>query len=263
MKRNKTKLPAEAFDRTPRYTITVTDETCWLTRHDLKGKPASTYPVNLADLGAAFNAFEASTGMLPDGVLFWQRTAQSERVAIWLPPARRKIAWRSGKRVQRLNVPLPGFVFAGAGTQYSIFAAMKRPAKQSNAIYIAPLPNVHGDGHICAGNVDFPRCSLDTIHAAADLFFASEFNHDLSSGKLASLARNGAPTKEDSLLNIYRSLDGAKRFPEQRLLVWHRGLADLLGAQWQPSALAETPAYDFAGAAGDIDEMGDVMEDEA
>lgn len=253
MKRTKTKLPADAYDRTPRFTITVTDETCWLTRHDLKGKPATTYPVNMADLGAAFNAFEASTGLLPDGVLFWQRNAQTERIAIWLPPARRTITWRSGKRAEKLTVPLPGFVFVGDGAKYWIFAAEQRPASVQDVICKAPLPNVHEDGLVCAGNVEFPRCTLGTVHQAAELFFGSEFNHDLSSGKLASLARNGATTKEDSLLNIYRALAGAKKFPAQRLLPMLRNVADVLGMQRQPATLEEAPEYEYPG----------LMEDEA
>lgn len=238
MKRPKTKLPADAYDRTPRFTITVTDESCWLTRHDMKGRPATTYPVNLADLGAAFNAFEASTGFMPEGVLYWQRKSQSERIAIWLPPARREIAWRSGKRVQHLDVPLPGFVFIGEGTRYWIFAASQRPASNSAVMCKAPLPNVHEDGLICAGNVEFPRCSLSTIHQAAALFFASEFNHDLSSDKITParphpISRNDVSTREESLFNFYRGLAGQKRFPMQRLQQMLRSLADALGANNQ------------------------------
>lgn len=265
MKRaNKTKLPADAYDRTPRFTITVTDETCWLTRHDLKGKPATTYPVGMSSLGGAFNAFEASTGLLPENVLFWQRKHDAERVAIWLPPTRRTITWRSGKRAEKLTVPLPGFVFIGAGVQYSIFAAPKRPASERDTLYTAPLPNVHGDGTICAGNVVFPRCALATIQQAADLFFGSEFNHDLSSGKVAAAHRqpmsrntasiNAAVGGGQSLLQFYRALAGEKRFPMQRLVTQRNGMADMLGTQRQPATLADVPVVAFTG----VDELGDV-----
>lgn len=262
MKRaNKTKLPADAYDRTPRFTITVTDESCWLTRHDLKGKPATTYPVSMSSLGGAFNAFEASTGLLPENVMFWQRKHDAERVAIWMPPARRTITWRSGKRAEKLTVPLPGFVFIGAGKQYSIFAAPKRSASERDTLYTAPLPNVHGDGTICAGDVEFPRCALSTIQQAADLFFGSEFNHDLSSDKITPahwhpVASNEAAPRSQSLLQFYRTLAGKTRFPMQRLVTQRNGVADVLGTQRQPATLADVPEYDFAG----VDETDD-MED--
>lgn len=264
---HKTKLPVDAYDRTPRFTITVTDESCWLTRHDLKGKPATTYPVSMSSLGGAFNAFEASTGLLPENVLFWQRRHDAERVAIWLPPARRTITWRSGKRAEKLSVPLPGFVFIGAGVQYAIFAAPQRPASERDTLYTAPLPNVHADGTICAGNVEFPRCTLGTIQQAADLFFGSEFNHDLSSDKVAAQRRNpmtrntagvnAAVGGGQSLLQFYRTLITAKRFPMQRLIGGRTGIADVIGVQRAPATLETTPAYDLAG----VDEYGD-MEDE-
>jgi hypothetical protein len=269
-KTNKTKLPADAYDRTPRFTITVTDETCWLTRHDLKGKPASTYPVNVADLGGAFHGFEAMTGLLPPDVLFWQRKAQYERIAIWLPPARREIAWRSGKRVVKLNVPMPGWMFLGAGTQYWIFAAKVRPMAERDELFTAPLPNIHADGMICAGNVAFPPCTLRSIHQAADLFFGSEFNHDLSADKIAParphpIARNEVSQRTESLLNFYRTIASSKRFPMQRLYRYRNDVGHVLNIQRQPTTLVDEHGYDYPGLMEDTteDEMEYGMENEA
>ena len=176
-------LPPEAMDAVPRWTITITDERTWLTRHDGTGVPAVTYPVRVQDLSAVFHQHEASTGLIPDDVLFWQRTGNAERIGIYLPPALRTLRWRNGKKTSHITLKL-GFVFVGQGKDYWIHAALSRPGKPADLLYRAPLPNVYADGRVCVGNVKFPRCEQATIREAAKLFFESDFNDDLSTGKV-------------------------------------------------------------------------------
>ncbi len=175
-------LPAEAYDMLPRAQVTLTAETCWLTRFDERGKPNTTYPVRAQDVARAFDIFNASTGILPSDVLFWTQAANHARLGIWLPPAHRALRFET-KRVEKLNVPLPGLIFVGQGNQYFIFAAAERPKNFLTALFHAPLPNVNDNGLICAGTVKFPICAADTIHDAAKLFFESAFNLDLAQGK--------------------------------------------------------------------------------
>ena len=201
MTKNKT-LPAESSDRIPRVTLTLTDETIWLTRHDRTGAPAATYPVQAGDVASAFNEFGASTGLLPANTLFWQSVAGQTRIGIWLPPKKRTIAVATGRGVQRWTLPLPGFVFVGQDRTYYIHAALKRPGRAMDRLYHCPLPNVYSDGRICAGDVKFPKCAGDTIGVAVRLFFESEFNHDLVGG---------------DRLKFLQSLNHAAEFPAGRL----------------------------------------------
>lgn len=176
-------LPPEAMDSVPRWTITITDERTWLTRHDGQGVPAVTYPVRVQDLSTAFHQNQASTGLIAEDVLFWQRVGNVERIGIYLPPTGRVVSWRNGKRAHRITVDL-GFVFVGQGNDYWIHAAPTRPAKPTDLLYRTPLPNVYGDGRVCQGNVKFPRCAQSTIREAAKLFFESEFSDHLSTDKV-------------------------------------------------------------------------------
>lgn len=222
-------LPAEAYDRVPRVTLTLTDETLWLTRHDARGAPAATYPVSAGDVAAAFNDFGASTGLLPEHTLFWQSERGRLRIGIWLPPAAHRITFAAGRRDERLLVPLPGLVFVGRETQYWIYAAPERPASERQSLYHAPLPNVSVNGSICAGDVKFPKCAPGTIGQAADLFFESVFNHDLSQGKVR---RDGG-----SLLKFLRSLRGQVAFPLEQLRPANLTVVDLLAGRLERASL--------------------------
>lgn len=208
----KRRLSAQARDNTPRYTITVTDESCWLTRHNAKGKPYLTYPVAMDTLSAAFNAFSADTGLLPPECLFWQNHRGRSRIGVWLAPQRRELAFADRKGATKtLALNLPGFVFVGDGKDYYIYAAKERPAHRNAMLYHAPLPNVGTTGRICAGTAAFPECSGETMGQAVALFFGSEFNQDLSNNKVS---RQG----DAALTTVLASLSTARVFPKDRLV---------------------------------------------
>lgn len=196
--------PAPEFERDsiPRATITLTDESVYLTRHDRTGAPTATYPVSAAAVANAFNQFGANTGLLPANTLFWQSRSGQSRIGVYIQPGRHTLNIRTGKRLEHWTVPLPGFVFVGTGNRYTILAAPARPARDTEQLYHCPLPNVYEDGHICVGTVPFPVCGMDTITQAVTLFFDSEFNHDLA----------GADT-----LNLLKSLNGKRGFPNKSL----------------------------------------------
>lgn len=218
-------LPPDAYDRTPRVQVTLTDETAWLTRFDERGAPTVTYPVASDDVARAFRGLGGlSTGLLPEGALFWSSTVSGNGVqvsiAAWLPPAVRLITFAVGRREERLKIPLPGFVFVGQGARYSLFAAPARPARERDPLYHAPLPNIHTDGRVCPGSVTFPRCAPETLPQAATLFFDSRFNDDLSAGRV----QDGGL----GLRKFLRSLRGRRAFPLDRLAPAHLTLGELM-----------------------------------
>lgn len=214
-----TALPDEAFDRTPRVTLTLTRETIYLTRHDERGAPISTYPVSAKDVAGVFNNYGADSGLVPENILFWQSKGKQLRVGIWLPPAKRSLRLAAGRKAIKVTIPLPGFVFVGCGTEYSIYAAPARPAKPADALCHAPLPNVYPGGNICTGSVRMPVCSVETVSQAAALFFESEFSDHLIEGKLTG----GQP-----LMQFLRALDRKRAFPMKQLAPNALTIADVL-----------------------------------
>lgn len=211
------KLPVEAFDRAPRARVTLTRSTCWLERFDEQGYQSALYPVALREVAKAFNVFGLDTGLLPPDTLFWQCSHGRERVGLWLPPARRTMTFE-GSKAKVINPPLPGFVFVGEGKKYFIWAAKERPSAPGAHLYLAPLPNVGSNGKICAGSVKFPTCSSKTIGEAAELFFGSLFNSDLSGGKVHG--------QGSSLFSFLHGLE--KTFPLNKLIWSDVMLSDVM-----------------------------------
>jgi PRTRC genetic system protein B len=198
------------MDNVPRVTVTLTDEACWITRHDRSGAPALTYPAAIGEVCNAFNRFGANTGLLPADALFWSSVYGVMRLGVWLPPAVRTIHLHVKAKAETLRVPLPGLMFVGWQREYAVFALPDRPVTGREVLHLAPLPNVHDNGTICQGNVAFPAAGPDTIAQAVSLFFDSLFNADLAGGKL----RNG------ELLPYLRQLSKrqARKFPIDMLM---------------------------------------------
>ena len=247
------KLPRAALDTTPRATLTLTRSALFLTRHDETGAAISTFPVHAGDVAACWTPFGITTGLILPDVLFIQQRGGKERIGLWLPPAKHTLTFQVGKKEKTITIPLPGLIFVGCGMTYSIVATgATRPTKGSEAIYIAPLPNVYiSGGYICAGNVRFPKCAMDTIHKARTLFFESLFNADLSGEKtldtseeeddfyidedgegdpgdainmardhneIARRGRGSNSKKEQTLFAFLSSLKSARNFPMNKLI---------------------------------------------
>lgn len=250
--------PAEAYDRLPRVALTATAETLWLTRFDAAGQPEVTYPVTVTDVANTFRGLGGTgSGVLPEHVLFWQATDRGARMGLWLPPAARTLRWAVGRRVRRFSVPMPGLVLVGQGVSYSVFAAKERPASEKAPLFHAPLANVNDNGLICAGTVKFTRCTPSTLAAAADLFFESEFNADLSADKVAS---------PKTLLNYLLALRGKRRFPLDALKLTGITLGDVIAGRGDRARLTRGPVARVENAATDplgvLDDEDDADENE-
>lgn len=236
--------PPEAYDRIPRLAITFTDESVWLTKFDSVGRQTVTYPASVKEVGNAFKDFGASTGLLPPETLWWTSRSGQTEIAMWLPPVKRTVLWAAGRKVHKIVLPPLGFVWIGCGTSYGLFAAARRPVTGRDMLYHAPLPNIHPDGHVCPGNVAFPKCEASTIAGAATMFWESHFNHDLSQGKIL---------EGDNLMKDLQALAKARAFPADRL-VPAISVDDLLNGNRRIASLAPDP--DEEEEDEDNDELG-------
>lgn len=183
------------------------------------GQPdGAHYALDPLDCAAALTGVTITTPMLPRNCLFWQRTGDSERLAIYCEPR----VWsvnvaeagenddpkrKRGKR-RTLQVPMPGVVWVGKGVNYQLYAVKDEWPTDSTELFNAPCPNVSSG--ICRGSVDFPQASAETIWAALRLFFESDFNNHLSNGK--SKAHQG------NILRAWEALAGAETWPIEDLV---------------------------------------------
>ena len=176
--------------------------------------------VSAADVAHAL-ARELSYGspVLGPHVLRWVNTPGGEMFVLWEEPQIRKVALQTVAlgEPRRFTIPLPGLIFVcrNGGHPPSVFAAKRRPTKESDVIYKAPVPNVFNDGRVCPGTHTFP---LD-VKNVPDSFWRSFFSptadlHDRSK------------RFPGNIVKLWEYLDGKAKFPMNDL-VEHGTLGDL------------------------------------
>lgn len=134
---------------------------------------------------AAFNRIPVDSGWLPPEVRRWGHTPRGEYAVMFVPAQKHTLrlanSWEGrfpGKRLLKINVPLPALVFAGIGTAYCVWACRAAPRSDA-AAHVAPLPNVGRDGHICFGDNHPPSAKPETLAQAWKVFMTSPFNDHL------------------------------------------------------------------------------------
>lgn len=189
--------------------LDIFTESMVVTRY-AEGVPTIAYEVAPDDVASAFSGQPINTGLLPEGCLFYGRSGGQERLAILLPPSRQQVTAEAKGQIRAYAIPLPWLLVLGQGTTYHIWALPRRPSTLSAPLYHAPLPNVRNDGSICVGSVSFPICTPTTIAQAVDLFFESNFNRDLASGK--------SRAHYEDVLELWAQLEGAETFNSDDLM---------------------------------------------
>ena len=148
----------------------------------MHSKTRGPYWVSAQAVRTAFNLVATDSGMLPPGILrFGTGTNGEPWMAAYIPPARYTLNLvRIEPTMVNINIPLPGFVWAGSGTRYYLWAVKEPLIREETLLYNAPLPNVYTDsGSVCWGNVSVPQVGNATIHTAFRLFIESLFNGNL------------------------------------------------------------------------------------
>lgn len=129
----------------------------------------------------AFSLVASDSGMLPPGVIRYGTGLTGEQwMAVYVPPARYTLNLVNLEpTLVRINVPLPGFVFAGAASRYYVWAVKEPVMREETVVYNTPLPNVFAGGGVCWGAVPIPKVGNATILPAFRLFMESLFNGNL------------------------------------------------------------------------------------
>ncbi|MBN1261101.1 MAG: hypothetical protein JXB35_10510 [Anaerolineae bacterium] len=169
-------------------TLDIFTESVILTRYSTMGVPTHTYEVHPSALAAALANVPWRSGLLPPGTIYYGHNEGGVVMAVYLPPQRRELSVLMPNRRLKVSVPLPPLIFAGAGVEYYVVAVEKYP-QAKEVLYRAPVPNVGNNGKICSGTLAFPVCAPETIMEAVEMFFDSDFNRDLSEGKVRGESR--------------------------------------------------------------------------
>ena len=160
-----------------------------------------------------------SSGLLPENTLWWQNTKAGGVWAIYEPPKARKVAimLKVGEPPERLTVPLPGFIFlCSPGKPPWVYGVRKKPTKEDDDVYKAPLMNVFESGRSCPGNNEYPQRVNDII----DNFFISFFS------RAGEVSDRSQKFPNDVHL-LWRYLNGKQHFPMDDM-VKHGTVTDLV-----------------------------------
>jgi hypothetical protein len=151
-----------------------------------------------------------STGFLPPGTLWWRNTKEGPVFAIYEEPRIRKLALQDdvSKPVRRFEIPMPGLIFlCSPGKPPWVYAVKKRPIRETDSVYHAPLANIFSNGRSCPGSHKYPSRVKDMVNS----FFLSFFSAtaDLR-GRSAKFPQN--------VIHLWEFLDKKKRYPKDDLI---------------------------------------------
>ncbi|HUT97321.1 MAG TPA: hypothetical protein VMW60_04300 [Dehalococcoidales bacterium] len=159
------------------------------------------------------------SGLLPDRTLWWRNTRSGPVIAIYDEPQVRPLALLEdvGTPPRRFMVPLPGLIFlCRPGSPPWVYAVKKKPTKEADTVYKAPLANVFSTGRTCPGTHDFPTRVADIVQSFFTSFFSPTADLHNRSNKFPQ-----------NIIRLWAHLDKKKRFPMADL-VKHGTVHDLM-----------------------------------
>jgi hypothetical protein len=176
----------------------------WMTTFD--GDKQSCKLVDSLQVGQTLaEDLTVSSGLLPSDALFWRNSKSGPVTAIYVPPGIRKLALQDDIRKPpiRFIVPLPGLVFLCSPARAPwVYAVKKKPTKDTDIVYKAPLANIHPDGRSCAGTNEYPLRVEDAVQSFFISFFSSTAN---LSGRSKKFPEN--------IIHMWEFLNGKKKYP--------------------------------------------------
>lgn len=184
------------------------------------GDTCVTTMVDAMDVARALSSdLSFGTGLLPSGTMWWRNTKGGQVIALYAEPKVRRLALQKDADAppHRFEIPLPGFIFlCSQGKPPWVYAVKKKPTKETDVVFKAPLFNIHQNGRSCQGDHRYPNRIADIV----DSFFVSFFS--------ATGDRNDRSRAfPNDLLRRWKSLDKKKKFPMEDL-VPHGTINDLM-----------------------------------
>lgn len=168
---------------------------------------------------ALANELTFSSGLLPSQSLWWQNTRGGPMIALYVEPKIRKLALQETATdpPKRFTIPLPGLIFlCSPGKPPWVFAVKKRPTKETDVVYKAPLCNIHENGRSCPGDHKYPTRVADIVES----FFISFFS-------VGGDSSNRSKKFPYDISLLWAHLDNKKIFPKDDLVV-HGTVKDLM-----------------------------------
>jgi Prokaryotic E2 family D len=180
--------------------------------HEFRDEVSSSRLVSSLDIAHALaSELDLDTGPLPPETLWYVKTSNGPRMALWRAPQVWAIGLQEtyGQRPHRFRLPMPGLVFVCTpGSQAPfVFAAAARPKSGDDQLFHCPTWNVFRNGRVCPGTHVFPR---DPARIPED-FFKSQFS---PTGDSHGRSRR----HPDDLLALWSGLDRSPTYPLDDLM---------------------------------------------
>ena len=151
-----------------------------------------------------------TSGLLPEGTVWWNQGQAGKVVAMWRPPEKRTLALqlRPFSPPERYTIPMPGTLFVcSPGRAPWAYACPVYPTGADAGLYRMPTFNVFGDGRVCAGNHRFP----DEVEEIPDSFYRSYFSR-------TGDTRGRSRKHPDDLVALWNELNGKETYPLEDLV---------------------------------------------
>jgi len=188
-----------------------------------EGETVTSKVVDAMDVSHALaSELSFGSGILPPGTIWWRNTKSGPVIALYVEPHIRQVTLQTDikKQPKRYKVPMPGLIFLiRAGIPPWVFAVKKKPKKETDTVYRAPLANIFANGRTCPGSHKFPARLEDMVES----FFVSFFS------ATADL-RNRSKQFPGNVIHLWEFLDGKRKFPLDDL-VKHGTISDLLNME--------------------------------
>lgn len=175
-----------------------------------QGDIVTTKQVDAMDVAHALASdLSFGSGLLPPDTLWWLNTRGGPVFALYVAPKVWKLALQESinKPPRRFTIPLPGFIFlCTPGQPPWVVAVKKRPTKESDIVYHAPLLNVFRNGRSCPGSHSYPTRVADMVQSFFISFFSA--TADLQ-GRSKKYPKN--------VIELWKSLEGKSKYPLEDL----------------------------------------------
>ena len=194
-----------------RFRVDIYGESILLHRYGEDGSITMPLPVSAQDIARAFaRELRFSSGVLPEGALWWSMGPEGNEIALWRPPRVWRVALvlEAFQPPRRFKLPMPGLIFVcSPGRPPRVYAAKRRPASPGTPLCHAPLFNIFQDGRSCPGTHKYP----ERVEEVPESFMASFFTREAN-----FYGRSKRHPKD--LLALWEELDGKGRYPLRDLM---------------------------------------------